>query len=164
MAEIRRIAVEGARPAGIRDGVLEAIAAIEGVTDVLALPDVHQKARADVPSPVVENGAGNRIGIISFGTSYEPTREARDRLVAQGTESNHMLVRALPLTDEVEQFLAANEAVYVVEQNRDGQMTQIMRDDFPRYAARVRPVLIFDGLPPAPGEIVEQILEAQKAS
>jgi len=124
----------------------------------------YETARALVPPPIVENGAKSGVGVISFGSSFEPVREARDRLKAQGLATDHLLLRALPLTAEVEQFIAAHDTVYVVEQNRDGQMVQILRDDYPRLAARIRPVLIYDGLPPAPREIVNQIQEANRAS
>ena len=83
---------------------------------------------------------------------------------AEGYATDHLLLRALPLSPQVEEFIAKHETVYVVEQNRDGQMTQILRDDFPPYAARLRPVLIYDGLPPAPRDIVDLINEMRAAS
>jgi len=123
----------------------------------------YETARTVVPAPVVENSGGTGIGVLSFGSSYEPVREARDRLAAQGLRTDHMLLRALPLAPQVEQFLSSHETVYVVEQNRDGQMTQILRDDFPQLAPRLRPILIYDGLPPAPRDIVNLILEVRSA-
>ena len=110
------------------------------------------------------NGGATAIGMMSFGSSYEPTREARDRLTARGLPMNHLLLRALPLSPDVGEFVAQHEIVYVVEQNRDGQMTQILRDVFPRYADRLRPVLIYHGLPPAPWEIIKIIDEMRAAS
>jgi 2-oxoglutarate ferredoxin oxidoreductase subunit alpha len=58
---------------------------------------------------------------------------------------------------EVRKFLAGHERVFLVEQNRDGQMTQVLRDEFPEYAARIHPVLVYDGLPATAGEIVQLI-------
>jgi 2-oxoglutarate ferredoxin oxidoreductase subunit alpha len=124
----------------------------------------YETARELMPPPIVENGAASGVGVISFGSSVEPVREARDRLAAQGLHTDHLLLRALPLAPAVERFIAAHDAVYVVEQNRDGQMVQILRDDFPHLAPRIRPVLVYDGLPPAPRDIVNQILEANRAS
>jgi 2-oxoglutarate ferredoxin oxidoreductase subunit alpha len=124
----------------------------------------YETARELVPAPIVENGAKSGVGVISFGSSVEPVREARDRLAAGGLHTDHLLLRALPLAPAVERFIAAHDTVYVVEQNRDGQMVQILRDDYPHLAARIRPVLIYDGLPPAPREIVNQIVEANRAS
>ncbi|HUJ74017.1 MAG TPA: 2-oxoacid:acceptor oxidoreductase family protein, partial [bacterium] len=117
----------------------------------------YETARQHVPAPVVFNGTGSKAGLISFGSTYEPAREAADRLRAGGLPLDHMLLRALPLTQGVEQFLARHQVVYLAEQNRDGQMTEIMRNDYPQYADRIRPVLIYDGLPATAGEIVSQI-------
>lgn len=117
----------------------------------------YETARKFVPPPIVYNGAGSGAGLISFGSTFEPAREAVDRLAAEGYRLDHLLLRALPLNGDMEKFLASHEVVYLAEQNRDGQMTQIVRDDFPRYADRIRPVLIYDGLPPTAGEIVRQI-------
>ncbi|HEX7929194.1 MAG TPA: 2-oxoacid:acceptor oxidoreductase subunit alpha, partial [bacterium] len=124
----------------------------------------YETARKFVPAPVVSNGTGSKAGLISFGSTYEPAREAVDRLAAEGTKLDHMLLRSLPLTAEVEKFLASHDTVYLAEQNRDGQMTQILRDDFPRYADKIRPVLIYDGLPPTAGEIVRQIKVVNRAN
>jgi len=117
----------------------------------------YDSARNQVPTPVLHNGASSGEGLISFGSSYEPTREACDRLADQGRPMNHLLLRALPLSDEVEEFLAKHDQVFLIEQNRDGQMTQILRDDFPQYAARIHPVCLYDGMPLTAGQIVESI-------
>jgi 2-oxoglutarate ferredoxin oxidoreductase subunit alpha len=117
----------------------------------------YETARKHVPKPVLYNGTGSQSGLISFGSTYEPAREAVDRLSAEGMKLDHLLLRALPLCAEVEQFLAAHDVVYLAEQNRDGQLTQIVRDDFPKYAARIHPVLVYDGLPVTAGELVRLI-------
>jgi 2-oxoglutarate ferredoxin oxidoreductase subunit alpha len=117
----------------------------------------YETARSFVPPPLVFNGTGSRAGVISFGSTFEPAREALERLKEDGTPMDHLLLRALPLSKEVREFLASHEVVYLAEQNRDGQMTQVVRDDYPEFAARVRPVLIYDGLPVTAGEIIRQI-------
>jgi len=117
----------------------------------------YETARRFVPQPIVENGSSSGVGVVSFGTSVEPTREARDRLKAGGLATDHLLLRALPLSEEVGRFLGEHEVVYLVEQNRDGQMAQIFRDDFPKYADRIRSVLVYDGMPATAGEITQLI-------
>ena len=117
----------------------------------------YEGARDHVPRPILSNGSGSTEGVICFGSSYQPTLEALDRLKDEGQPMDHMLLRALPLNGEVRDFLAGHERIYLVEQNRDAQMTQILRDDFPEFAARIHPVLIYDGLPATAGEIVQLI-------
>lgn len=116
-----------------------------------------ETARKYVPKPIVEMTEGVRTGVICFGSSYEPTRDARDRLRALGLRTNHLLLRALPLTEESKKFLAVHDVVYLVEQNRDGQMAAIFKEEWPELAAKIRGVRIYDGLPATAGEITRQI-------
>ncbi len=122
----------------------------------------YETSRQEVPRPVLENGTGSSEGLISFGSSYEPVREARDRMGAAGRPTDHLLIRALPLTGEVEEFVAGHERIFLVEQNRDGQMTQILRDEYPGLAGRIEPVLIYDGMPLTAGGIIEIINGANR--
>ncbi len=117
----------------------------------------YETARKFVPKPLVANSSGAREAIISYGSSYEPAREARDRLAAEGRQTDHLLLRALPLTAEVREFIAHYDVVYLIEQNRDAQMTQIVRDEYPDLAGRIKPVCVYDGMPPAAGELVALI-------
>ncbi|HEV8341248.1 MAG TPA: 2-oxoacid:acceptor oxidoreductase subunit alpha [Candidatus Binatia bacterium] len=116
-----------------------------------------ETARKYVPKPAVEKQEGVKTGIISFGSSYEPVREARDRLRASGLKTNHLLLRALPLTEETKEFLEAHEVIYLVEQNRDAQMASIVKDEWPELASKITSILVYDGLPLTTGEVVRQI-------
>ena len=124
----------------------------------------YETARAHVPKPLVECDADNGTGVICFGSSAEAVREARDRLRASGLETNHLLLRALPLTEEVREFVAAHEVVYLMEQNRDGQMAAIFREELPEFATRIVSILIYDGLPATAGEIVRQVEQHREAA
>jgi 2-oxoglutarate ferredoxin oxidoreductase subunit alpha len=121
-------------------------------------------ARKFVPKPIVEKERGVKTGIICYGSSYEPVREARDRLKARGLRTNHMLIRALPLTSEVTDFLAEHDTIYFVEQNRDGQMAAIIKDEHPDLGAKIVSVLIYNGLPATPLEVVNQIFTAAQSA
>ena len=116
-----------------------------------------ETARSEVPKPIIETNTQAKAGIISFGSSYESTREARDRLTHADYPTDHLLLRALPLTKEVEEFLRSHETIYLVEQNRDGQMQAILRDEWPELSLKVKSVRVYDGLPITAGEIVHII-------
>lgn len=117
----------------------------------------YETARASVPTPIVHNGSGGASGLISFGSSYLPACEAVDRMAEEGRPMDHLLLRALPVNGVVKDFIASHEEVFLLEQNRDGQMTQILRDEFPEQAARIKPILIYDGYPVTAGQIVNLI-------
>jgi 2-oxoglutarate ferredoxin oxidoreductase subunit alpha len=88
-------------------------------------------------------------------------REARDRLKAAGLNTNHLLLRALPLTEESKKFMAAHDVVYLVEQNRDAQMASIFKDEWPELGAKIVSILIYDGLPATTLEVVRQVRQHQ---
>jgi 2-oxoglutarate ferredoxin oxidoreductase subunit alpha len=117
----------------------------------------YDTARKHVPPPMLMNGNGSKEGLITFGSTYEPAREAVDRLAQDGRKLDHLLLRALPLSAEVEAFFAKHEVVYVAEQNRDGQMADIMRAEYPNFATRLRSVRVYDGLPPTAAELLRQM-------
>lgn len=123
-----------------------------------------ETSRRYVPKPIIEMSHGMTTGVICFGSSYEPVREARDRLLAAGLKTNHLLLRALPLTEEVREFLAAHQVIYLIEQNRDAQMAAICKEEWPKLGAKIVSVLIYDGLPATAGEIVRQIQQHQRNS
>ena len=116
-----------------------------------------ETARKHVPKPIIEMHEGVKTGVICFGSSYEPVREARERLKASGLKTNHLLLRALPLTEKTKKFVAAHDVIYLVEQNRDAQMASIFKDEWPELGAKIVSILIYDGLPVTTLEVVRQI-------
>ena len=108
-----------------------------------------ETARTLVPAPeVVQTGKSN-IGLIAFGSSDFAVRESRDQLLKEyGLETDYMRLRAFPFSPEVRAFVAAHQRVYVIEQNRDGQMLSLLKLDLPAEdIARLRSIRHFDGLP-----------------
>ena len=108
----------------------------------------HQTARRYVPKPIVE-GSGHTVGIIAYGSTEQAMPEARDQLEnAHGIPTDYLRVRALPFTQEVHDFVAAHERIYVVDQNRDAQMANLLRLDIPaEQTPKIRSVLHYDGMP-----------------
>ncbi|HET7224180.1 MAG TPA: 2-oxoacid:acceptor oxidoreductase subunit alpha [Candidatus Eisenbacteria bacterium] len=107
-----------------------------------------QTARTLVPPPVLD-GAGSRVGVIAYGSTHWALVEARDQLRdAYGLATDYLLVKALPFTPQLGEFVAAHERVYVVEQNREGQMAELVRLELgDERAARVRSLRHYTGLP-----------------
>ncbi len=104
-------------------------------------------ARKLVPAPVEERVEGADIAFIGYGSTDAAIVEARARLDKKGVKTSYLRLRALPLSDSVENFVRAHDHVYVVELNTDAQMTQLLRLDNPALATRILPLNHNDGLP-----------------
>src|SRR5262249_15622929 len=122
-----------------------------------------ETARSLLPRPVIQTMAGSDIGIIAFGSSNPPVEEARAMLASDGTKTDYLRLRALPIDTEVREFIASHRVVYCVEQNRDAQCASILRLECPDRATSIKSVLHYSGLPLDAVTVVEQILgEEQK--
>ena len=83
----------------------------------------HHTARTLVPAPIVRTAPEpTRFGAIYFGSTSPAMIEADEILAEQGVHLDLLRVRGFPFGDEVEAFIAAHDKVFVVEQNRDGQL------------------------------------------
>src|SRR6266850_7689692 len=122
----------------------------------------YETARSYVPPPVVEREKGAEIGILGFGSSHWAIVEARDQFGTDSLKTNYLLLKAIPFTTEVESFLRSNERIYVVEQNRDGQMAALLKIEYPELAAKIRSILHYDGLPIDAQSIVDQVKERER--
>ena len=118
-------------------------------------------ARQLVPGPVVDQADGTPVGIIAYGTTDACVVESRDRLRARGLETSYLRLRALPLNETAREFLAAHERVYVVENNTDGQMANLLRMEFPELADRLISLAHADGLPLTPRWLTAAISEQE---
>ena len=121
-----------------------------------------ETARAALPVPVVDESSGSPIGLIAFGSTHAAVLEARQTLAAAGRPVDYLRVRALPLSSEVGAFVARHERVYVVEQNRDGQVFDLIRLDLPaELVDRVRSIRHYNGQPIPAVAITEPLLESE---
>jgi len=129
----------------------------EFLATVDRLKKKFMNARASVPEPLL-TGPGVQRGILAYGSSDPAVTEARDLLTElHGKDTDYLRVRALPFTDAVEAFIASHDVVYVVEQNRDGQMTNLLREFFPQHSMRMKKVLHYDSTAITAQTIVDQI-------
>ncbi len=112
--------------------------------------------------PVAEIDAlGNDIGVIYYGSTEAAMEEALEMLSDHGIQVDAMRIRAVPFGDEVSRFIQEHETLFVIEQNRDGQMRQLLISecgDRGIDASKLHSVLYFGGLAVSAGEIYDQIL------
>jgi 2-oxoglutarate ferredoxin oxidoreductase subunit alpha len=119
-----------------------------------------ETARAHVPKPVVQRNGKAKIGFIGYGTSHYAIEESRDQLREEmQVETSYFRLRAYPFTSELAAFVDAHERIYVVEQNRDAQMLQLMKLDLtPVQVTKLRSVLHYNGLPIDARSISDDVL------
>jgi 2-oxoglutarate ferredoxin oxidoreductase subunit alpha len=102
-----------------------------------------------MPGPVLQESPKKEVGIIAYGTSHWALIEALDQLKQEyDIEASYLRVRAYPFNEQVRDFVRRHERVYVVDQNRDAQMAQLLRLDVEaEEVIKLRSVLHYSGLP-----------------
>jgi len=107
-----------------------------------------ESAKSAVPAPIVQKAASQtRYGMIAIGTSDAAATEARTRLEADGMPVDYMRVRAFPFTDEVEAFMADHDEVFIIEQNRDAQLLNMLLTETNVPREKLIPILHYSGEP-----------------
>ncbi|MES3028084.1 MAG: 2-oxoacid:acceptor oxidoreductase subunit alpha [Pseudomonadota bacterium] len=105
-------------------------------------------ARTLAPAPVRRYAKrATRDGVIFFGSSTPAVHEALDDLEHRGLHLDAMRIRAFPFPDEVFAFIAAHDRIFVIEQNRDGQLRSLLINEGDVDPSRLTAVLHYDGTP-----------------
>ncbi len=122
-----------------------------------------ETARTLVPRPELVRNEGNEIGIIAYGTSHHALVETLDQLQTEyGVKADYLRLRAYPFTREIHEFIAVHKRVYVVDQNRDGQMMELLKLDLAvADIARLRSVRHYNGLPIDARSITDEIISQE---
>lgn len=117
--------------------------------NMLRLVRKFETAKSMVPKPIAEGTGKEKVGIIAFGSSHWAVIESRDQLERElHLKTDYLRVRAYPFTREVDDFVAKHETVYVVEQNRDGQLLNLLKIDLdPALVTKLHSITHFNGLP-----------------
>jgi len=117
--------------------------------NMLRLARKFETAATLVPKPTVEGTGKEKVGIIAYGTSHWAVVESREELTRQHElATDYLRIRAYPFTQELRDFVAQHDRVYVVEQNRDAQMLNLLKIDLDvAEVVKLNSVLHFNGLP-----------------
>lgn len=136
------------------------------VNNVERLARKFETAKQYVPPPVIEENPRAGVGIIAYGSTHWAILETRDQLAREAQiETAYLRIRAYPLTDSVADFIRRHDRVYVVEQNRDGQMLSLMRMEMdPAVAGKLRSVRHFNGLPIDARTVTDEILAQERVT
>ncbi len=104
-------------------------------------------------------GSGHKAGILYYGTSAIPMQEALDLLQEDGIGLDCIRVRGFPFGEEVYDFIARHDLVFVVDQNRDAQMRTLLTIEGDIDPARLISVRYYAGLSISAATIHDQVLE-----
>jgi len=113
-----------------------------------------------VPAPVLQKADKKAsLGLVSVGSCDDAVLEARDRLQSEGIRSDYLRIRAFPFNEDVQAFLDAHERIFVIEQNRDGQLRTLLINECDVDGRRLESILHYDGLPMAATPLAAQVRE-----
>jgi 2-oxoglutarate ferredoxin oxidoreductase subunit alpha len=120
-------------------------------------------ARSVVPGPEVVRNEGRDVGVIAYGTSHHALVETLDQLQSEhGLRVDYLRLKAHPFSSEVHHFIAGHKTVYVVDQNRDGQMFNLLKLDIPAEdVVRLRSVRHYNGLPIDARSVTDDIISQE---
>ncbi|MSO30157.1 MAG: 2-oxoacid:acceptor oxidoreductase subunit alpha [Acidobacteria bacterium] len=122
-----------------------------------------ETARTLVPKPEVDMAGKGGIGILAWGTTHWAIVESRDQLVnEEKIKTSYLRLRAFPFTKEVWEFVDACDRVYVVEQNRDGQMLSLLKMECnAEQFAKLRSIRHYVGLPIDGRSVTTELLKQE---
>jgi len=107
-----------------------------------------QTAKTLVPVPHARTrGKDSPYAALFFGTSTHSSYEALSGLKKEGVPINSMRIRSFPFSQEIKKFIDQHDLVFIIEQNRDGQMRTLLINECGIVPAKLVSVLNIDGMP-----------------
>ena len=107
-----------------------------------------EHAKSLVPAPITRPAAKpTPCGVIYYGSTAPAMHEALEILGGASVALDALRIRAFPFSDAVAQFIAEHDTVFVVEQNRDGQLRTLIMNECGIDPGKLIPVLHYDGTP-----------------
>ena len=115
-------------------------------------------ARKLVPAPLTWKNGASKAGFLAYGSSDYAIREGMDLIKKEyGQDVDYMRIRAYPFAQEIHDYIASHERIYVVEQDRDAQLASLLKLDIPaEQTVKLRNILHFSGLPLDAQTVVEE--------
>ena len=120
-------------------------------------------SRSLLPAPEIMDDR-HELGILAYGTSHWAAMESLSQLQRERQmRFDYLRVRAYPFAEQVREFIARHRRVYVIDQNRDGQMLQLLKLDMAaELIAKLRSVRHYTGLPIDARSITDDIVSQEE--
>ena len=108
----------------------------------------YQTASEHVPSPVFSQTSNeSSMGVIYFGSTEVAMQEALDILNEETIKLDAMRLRSFPFNLSVWEFIEDHDLLFIVEQNRDGQMRTLLMAEGGIIPDKLVSILSFNGQP-----------------
>ena len=122
-----------------------------------------ETVRSFVPKPVLHVENGSKVGIIAYGTSHWAIVETLDQLKEDyQLEIDYLRIRAYPFNHDIHDFVKNHDRIYVVEQNRDGQMMELLKLDLsPEQIVKLHSIRHYNGLPIDARSVTDEIISQE---
>lgn len=117
------------------------------------------KPKTHPPIEVKKPKTKLKLGALFFGTSASPSYEAVEMMAAEGYPIDTMRIRAFPFHKDLDQFIQDHDLVFVIEQNRDGQMRRLIINECEISPGKLTPILNYSGTPITARSIANKIRE-----
>jgi len=107
-----------------------------------------ETAKEIAPHPQIKyRDKNSKVAAIFYGTSAQASYEALDGLEKDGVKINTCRIKSFPFHPDIGQFIKDHDTIYVIEQNRDGQMRSLLINEFNFGTNRLKSILNIDGMP-----------------
>ena len=119
-----------------------------------------ETAKTLLPQPALRKALQpTRLGVIYYGSTSPAMQEALDTLEQRGLHFDALRIRAFPFHDQVAEFIAEHDQIFVIEQNRDAQMRILLVNECEVNPAKITPVLHYDGTPITARFIIKEVAQ-----
>ena len=124
-----------------------------------------ETAKNYVPEPeLYEDKKQSDYGALFLGTTMHSAIEAIDTLRLNQVNIDAIRIKAFPFNETVTSFIESHKVVFVIEQNRDGQMRTLLMNECGFAPDMLIPILNYDGMPITAKHIEHNILNHIKPS
>jgi 2-oxoglutarate/2-oxoacid ferredoxin oxidoreductase subunit alpha len=130
----------------------------EEYVDVIDRVDrkIQSAARA-VPAPFLRTSPGATLGLVTVGGCHAACMEALDLFSREGTALDYLRVRGFPFGDDVRKFLESHDVNFIVEQNRDGQLRNLLMLETGVPVEKLESVRYYGGFPMSAHHVISGV-------
>lgn len=135
---------------------------VENSASVLPPPVIEYSVGSPTATTSAAAAAQSGVGIVTVGSCDLAVREALQDLINDGESFDYMRIRAFPFADAVQAFLDSHDRIYVIEQNRDGQLCSLLKLETSCAQQKLVSVCTYGGMPIDARAVLTKLKKAMK--